>query len=80
MPKQSPLNLDFTRIWQGGVDHFSDASKPPLGSGARFAALKAKIAKKGGVRDPGAVAAAIGRKKYGAKKFQALAAKGKKGA
>jgi len=80
MPKQSPLNLDFTRIWEGGVDHFSDAAKkPPLGSGGRFAALKAKIAAKGNVRDPGAVAAAIGRAKYGKKKFQALAAKGKKG-
>lgn len=22
-----PLNLDFTHIWEGGVDHFSDASK-----------------------------------------------------
>jgi len=52
--------------------------KPPLGSGKRFAALKSEIAKKGKVKDPGAVAAAVGRKKYGAKKFQALAAKGKK--
>jgi len=81
MGKQTPLKLDFTHIWQGGIDHYSDAaSKPPLGSGGRFAALKAKIAAKGNVRDPGAVAAAIGRKKYGNKKFQALAAKGKKGA
>jgi hypothetical protein len=30
-----------------------------------FNALKSEIAAKGGVRDPGAVAAAIGRKKYG---------------
>jgi hypothetical protein len=81
MPKQTELKLDFERIWPGGVDHFSDAAKkPPLGSGGRFAALKAKIAAKGNVRDPGAVAAAIGRAKYGKKKFQALAAKGKKGA
>jgi hypothetical protein len=80
MPKQSPLDLNFTSIWPGGIDHFSDASKkPPLGQGGRFAALKAKIAKEGGVRNPGAVAAAIGRKKYGKKKFQKLAAKGKKG-
>lgn len=50
-----------------------------LGGGGRFAKLKAEIAKKGGVRNPGAVAAAIGRKKYGKKKFQALAAKGRKG-
>jgi|694.fasta_scaffold00037_85 hypothetical protein len=43
-----------------------------------FKKLKASIAAKGDVRDPGAVAAAIGRKKYGKEKFQAAAAKGKK--
>jgi hypothetical protein len=42
-----------------------------------FSKLKAKIARRGGVRDPGAVAAAIGRKKYGAARFQRAAAKGK---
>ena len=51
--------------------------KAPVGSGGRFAALKKKL--KGKVKDPGAVAAAIGRKKYGKKKFQALAAKGRMG-
>lgn len=54
-------------------------AKPKLGSGERFAALKAKIAAKGNVRDPGAVAAAIGRAKYGKSKFHKLAAHGKKG-
>lgn len=48
-----------------------------LGQGGRFAALKNKLAKKGGIRNPGALAAAIGRKKYGKKKFQSLAAGGK---
>ena len=43
-----------------------------------FDKLKKKIAAKGGVSDPGAVAAAIGRKKYGKKKFQKHASKGKK--
>ena len=43
-----------------------------------FAKLKKKIASKGGVRDPGAVAASIGRKKYGKKRFQKAAAAGKK--
>lgn len=52
--------------------------KPKLGSGKRFAQLKASIAAKGNVRNPGAVAAAIGRKKYGTAKFQKLAAAGKK--
>jgi hypothetical protein len=49
----------------------------PLGSGGRFAALKAKLGKKPGIKNPGALAASIGRKKYGKAKFQSLAAKGK---
>ena len=55
------------------------AKKPKLGSGARFAKLESSIASKGNVRNPGAVAAAIGRKKFGKAKFQKLAAKGKPG-
>lgn len=47
--------------------------KPKLGSGKRFASLKGKLAKKG-AKDPGALAAYIGRKKYGAKKFAKLSA------
>ena len=47
-----------------------------LGGGGRFAKLKAQL--KGKVADPGAVAASIGRKKYGKKRFQKMAAKGKK--
>jgi hypothetical protein len=43
-----------------------------------FDKLKNKIAAKGGVRNPGAVAASIGRKKYGAKKFNKAAASGTK--
>ena len=52
--------------------------KAKLGSGARFKALKAKIAARGDVKDAGAVAAMIGRKKYGAAKFQKLAVAGRK--
>ena len=52
-------------------------AKAKLGSGARFKALKNKLAKKG-VRNPAAVAASIGRKKYGNKRFQAMAVKGRK--
>ena len=44
-----------------------------LGMGGRFAMVKA-AAKKGGAKNPAAVAAKIGRKKYGAKKFAAMAA------
>jgi len=43
-----------------------------------FDKLKAKIAAEGGASDPGAVAAAIGRKKYGKAKFQKAAAQGHK--
>ena len=53
-------------------------AKPPLGSGARFSALKAKLASEPGVRNPGALAASIGDKKYGAKKMGQMAAKGRK--
>lgn len=48
-----------------------------LGSGARFAAVEA-AAKAGGASNPAAVAASIGRKKYGKKKMSKMAAKGKK--
>jgi hypothetical protein len=53
------------------------AKKPKLGSGARFKKLKGQLAKKG-ASNPGALAAYIGRKKYGKKKFQSLSAKGRK--
>ena len=49
-----------------------------LGSGGRFAALKSKLAKRGDVSNPGAVAAFIGRKKYGAATMAKMAAAGRK--
>ena len=52
------------------------AKKPKLGTGARFKALKGKLAKKG-AKSPGALAAWIGRKKYGAKKMAKMSAKGR---
>jgi hypothetical protein len=52
-------------------------AKAKLGSGARFKSLKKKLAKKG-ARNPGALAAYIGRKKYGKKRFAALSAAGRK--
>ena len=51
--------------------------KPKLGSGKRFKQLSSKLKKKG-AKDPKALAAWIGRKKYGPKKFAKLSAKGKK--
>mgnify|MGYP000960362719 CR=1 FL=1 len=47
--------------------------KAPLGQGGRFAAVEA-AARKSGARNPAAVAAAAGRKKYGAKKMAKMAA------
>lgn len=51
--------------------------KPKLGSGKRFKALKAKLGKKKGIKNPGALAAFIGRKKYGGKKMAMMSAKGR---
>ena len=51
--------------------------KPKLGSGKRFKALTRKLAAKG-AKNPKALAAWIGRKKYGKKKFQKLAAAGRR--
>ena len=50
---------------------------PKLGSGKRFKRLTKKLKKKG-AKNPKALAAWIGRKKFGKKKFQKLATKGRK--
>ena len=50
--------------------------KPKLGSGKRFAAVE-ESARKSGAKDPKAVAAAAGMKKYGKTKMEELAHKGK---
>ncbi len=47
-----------------------------LGEGGRFAAVEAS-ARASGARNPAAVAAAAGRKKYGAKKMASLSLKGR---
>jgi hypothetical protein len=52
-------------------------AKARLGSGKRFAGLKRSLARKG-ARNPGALAAWIGRKKHGAKKMAKMAARGRK--
>lgn len=51
--------------------------KAKLGSGARFKAVE-RSAKASGARNPAAVAAAAGRKKWGQKKMTELAAKGRR--
>ena len=45
--------------------------KPPLGSGQRFAALTEELASRG-ASNPRALAAYIGRKTYGKKRFQVI--------
>jgi hypothetical protein len=57
---------------------FKKKNLPPLGSGQRFANLSSKLAAQPGVQNPGALAASIGRKKYGIKPFQQLSAAGKR--
>ncbi len=51
--------------------------KSKLGTGKRFKNLSSKLKKKG-AKNPKALAAWIGRKKYGNKKMSAMATKGKK--
>lgn len=52
---------------------------PKLGTGARFRAVEASAAASG-ARNPAAVAAAVGRKKYGAKRMAGLASAARRGA
>ncbi|MGW5352212.1 hypothetical protein ACWERV_17085 [Streptomyces sp. NPDC004031] len=51
---------------------------PKLGSGGRFKKLTAQLAAKG-AHDPAALAAFIGRKKFGKAGFAKLGAAGRKG-
>lgn len=51
--------------------------KPKLGSGTRFKNLTKKLAGKYGSQGAAAIAAAIGRKKYGKRKFKKLSQGGK---
>jgi hypothetical protein len=71
--KRSPVR----HMEENVARHMAGKKKPPLGSGERFAQLKKQVARKG-VRDPGALAAYIGRAKYGKRKFAQLSAKGRK--
>jgi hypothetical protein len=51
--------------------------KAKLGSGARFRAVAAS-ARKRGARDPNAVAAVVGRRKYGKARMAKMAAAGRR--
>lgn len=53
------------------------ASKAKLGSGKRFKELTRSLKSKG-AKDPKALAASIGRKKYGTKKMATMSARGRR--
>ena len=76
------FNVPEGTIWEG-LSRLSEATCDKCGSPIRekhlgFAKLKRKLAHKKGVKNAGALAASIGRKKYGAKKMAKMAAAGKK--
>ena len=47
------------------------------GGGGRFAKLKGELSNRKGVSNPGALAAYIGKKKFGAKRMAGFSAKGR---
>lgn len=53
-------------------------AKEPVGSGRRFRLLTAKLAGKPGVKNPAALAATIGRRKFGRERFNKLAQHGQR--
>ena len=59
------------------MDGMAAKRKPKLGTGKRFKAVEAS-ARKSGARNPKAVAAAVGRRKYGAKRMAKMAAAGRR--
>lgn len=52
--------------------------KSKLGSGSRFRELEGKLSHEKGIEDPAALAASIGRKKYGEEKMEGWSKKGKR--
>jgi HK97 family phage prohead protease len=81
LPDLSGLDVADLEAADGTAPDTASRAMPAPGTGARFARLKSSLAAKG-AKDPGALAAYIGRKKFGKGKFTKLAAKarGKGGA
>jgi hypothetical protein len=70
---------NIPRELRGGRKVIKKKSGGKLGSGSRFKALSSKIQKSGkSKKSADAIAASIGRNKYGAKKMAKLSAKGRK--
>ena len=66
-------------VWQTMKGAFQEQAKEPkLGSGKRFKKLEKELGKRSDVKDPKALAAWIGAKKYGRAKMQKMAAAGRK--
>jgi len=74
LPDLTGLDVSHFEAADGSTETAPASRAARLGSGARFKKLKASLAAKG-ARDPGALAAHIGRKKYGKAKFMKLASK-----
>ena len=71
MARQSPKVKSARRAYERA------AAEHPVGEGSRFKAVEAS-ARASGARNPAAVAAAVGRRKYSKARFQKMAQAGKK--
>lgn len=78
-PKEAKPRLSKQKSQNGTYEVTMADGKKSMkpGGGGRFAALKAKLGGRKGVDDPAALAAVIGRQKYGKARFQEMAAKGR---
>ncbi len=78
--KVKKMNSQQSPEHQTNVEKKTGGKSMEPGGGGRFAALVNKLKGKGKSEDSAkAIAASIGRKKYGKSKFQEMASKGKKG-
>lgn len=73
--KKGKPSTKKAKVKAAEADYKKVAKKTPPGEGGRFKAME-KVAKAKGAKNPGALAAYIGRKKYGEKKFATMAKKG----
>jgi HK97 family phage prohead protease len=72
LPDLTGLDVADLEAAEGAAPGHASRAMPKLGTGARFKKLSASLAAKG-AKDPGALAAYIGRKKLGKAKFGKLA-------
>lgn len=78
LPDLTGLDVADFAAADGGDSGTVARAMPATGTGARFAKLKSSLAAKG-ASNPGALAAYIGRKKYGKARFVKLASAARKG-